>query len=116
MTDLEMVRACAEAMGWHTGKPASKVVAYPVNGCAIIAGNDRGGESVYDPLHDDAQCFALVKRFRISIKSAGEVGDPWCVEPHINPSGGYVTTCIDDAPDLNHAICECVAAMQQAKA
>ncbi len=110
MTDSEINRLCAVAMGWHTGPLASKVVPYKVNDCAIIAGNDRGGESVYDPLHDDAQCFALVKKFRLRIApmilctSKGN-SKTWMAE-YCTDSALYG---YESGADLNRAICECVA-------
>lgn len=113
MTDEQINRLCAEAMGWHTGRLASKVVAYAVNDCAIIAGNDSGGESVYDPLHDDAQAMALVKRFKLECYCETEQDDLWIVAP----STVLLSHLGHDAQntDLNRAICECVANMQQAK-
>ena len=107
MTDLEITRHCAEAMGWHTGRLASKVVAYSVRDCAIIAGNDHGGESVYDPLHDDAQAMALVKKFKPMIDTYFD--GTWVVG-----SGWHGAVQIENT-DLNRAICECVAKLQAAK-
>lgn len=121
MTDEELNRKCAERMGWHTGRLASKVVAYDVSKCAIIAGNDEGGESVYDPLHNDAQCFALVERFGLQIEagdtcSIAEGGD-WLVwRPNPNrwvrdgkPDGR--NDLVADR-DIKRAIVECVAGMK----
>lgn len=105
MTDLEMTKLCAEAMGWHTRGPASKVVAYKVSDCAIVAGNDRGGESVYDPLRDDAQAMALVKKLDLSIQKTN-TGYWQVCGWH---SGGYIFS-----DDLNRAIVECAAALQAA--
>jgi hypothetical protein len=104
MTDLEMTRLCAEAMGWHTGKLASKVVCYDVSKSAIIAGNDRGGESVWQPLHDDAQAMALVKKFHLCIDICD--GDDWMVTDPTKESLGAFWR--DE--NLNRAICLCVAA------
>lgn len=111
MTDLEMTKLCAEAMGWHTAGLASKVVSYAVSEHAIIAGNDRGGESVYDPLTDDAQAMQLVERFDISLHRSSF--DVWHCRiydkrPFTAPLG------LGEADDLNRAIVECVANMQVA--
>jgi len=65
MTDLQITRLCARAMGWHTGEQAKKVVCFDVKDSAIIAGNDQGGESVYDPLNDDGQAMALFNKFKL---------------------------------------------------
>lgn len=115
LTDLEITRLCAKAMGWHVGGLASKHVAFKVNNCAIIAGNDRGGESVYDPLHDDAQCFALVKRFRLNIEAI-EV-DYWSVINEEDATKhGHDVMKIGSDKSLNRAVCICVAQMELAKA
>ena len=66
----------------------------------------------YDPLHDDAQAMALVKRFELDQRRI------------INGnSKAWVVMLSDTVParssayntDLNRAICECVAKMQAAK-
>lgn len=108
MTDLEMTRLCALSMGWYTGKPANKVVAYEVSDSAIIAANDKGGESVYDPLHDDAQAMALVKKFSLDIEYRWTAKGP---KPYVRGTvDGWETT---GHFDLNRAICEVVAKMQE---
>jgi hypothetical protein len=64
---------------------------------------------VYDPLHDDAQAMALVKKFGLSI--APELGQGrglWRVNHWRDPPLVLDT-------DLNRAIVECVAKMQKAK-
>ena len=83
MTDLEMTKLCAEAMG--------------------PSGRD---ERTYDPLHDDAQAMALVKKFQINI-AWYEVNMP---RPTFEP-----TVYMWRKKDLNRAIVECVAKMQAAK-
>lgn len=86
MTDLEMTKLCAEAIGiWEI----------------------RDYHETYDPLHDDAQAMGLVKRFRLFINSADEEAY-WKVAPH----GQGVTNCHSD---LNRAIVECVSQMQANK-
>jgi len=90
MTDLHLCALCARAMGYH----------------------DLGGDKErYDPLHDDAQCMALIKRFRLDIETDHD-GATWVVF--------YVTEDnLRSAPifnaDLNRAVCECVATMEPAK-
>ena len=88
MSDLEITRLCAEAWGdkhWAT---------YP---------NDELQWIEFDPLHDDAQAMALVKKMRIEIAT---FRDEWHAGKDMEWSYG---------PDLNRAICECVANMQAAK-
>jgi hypothetical protein len=95
MTDLELVRACAEAMG-HTD-----ITHYT----GRIYARDSEGLRVFDPIHDDAQAMALLKRFPIAIS--------------VLRGGGWTLAC--DATgawasytDLNRGICECVAKMWEA--
>jgi len=96
MTDLEITRACAWAMGyWFDEETYSVGFAY----------EDDIEEEKYDPLHDDAQAMALVKKFNVQIE--GYPGDySVCV-------GGFCAN--HEHKDLNHAIVECVAMMQKAK-
>ena len=85
MTDLEITRLCADAM-------LPDIYLHPK----------------FDPLHDDAQAMALVKKFGIEIHS------------RTDRNGWYAGINEEDEmtphADLNRAICECVAKMQQAKA
>ena len=98
MTDLEMTKLCAEAMGceltMENGKPQMVILfrGHLTNYCD------------YDPLHDDAQAMALVKKFHIALgwnkpgwAAFGQHDQRWI--------RGY---------DLNRAIVECVAKMQKA--
>lgn len=102
MTDLEITRLCAEAMALEF-----KVA------CELWCGDSapltvwtKNGE--YQPLHDDAQAMALVKKFRIWI---APMADHWQADFYISDkwSGGA------ENRDLNRTICECVAKMRNAK-
>ena len=90
MTDLEITKLCAEAMG-------GEGFAY-----------DEFGPK-YDPLHDDAQAMALVKKFELSVEFSDEF--------HTNSDWAVCrgTTIQAYSRDLNRAICECVAKMQAAR-
>ena len=100
MTDLEMTRLCAEAMRIKHITIADGV--YP-KGWA---------QNQYDPLHDDAQAMALVKKFELNIGPDVQ-GDPaeegWQVDDYT----GDEFTAFN--ANLNRAICECVAKIQAAK-
>ena len=62
--------------------------------------------SHYDPLHDDAQAMALVKKLNLSIYETNADGE-WCVFQ-------IGTNELDTTnSDLNRAICECVAKMEK---
>ena len=101
MTDLEITKLCAVAMGitgWLTGDDP-------------MVTNERS-EFIepYDPLHDDAQCMALVKKLFIEILVDGPEGrsEDWTWTARI---GGYneLPISISHGHDLNRAVCVCVA-------
>mgnify|MGYP001617981049 CR=1 FL=1 len=92
MTDLEMTKLCAEAMGLEIFWAEALPITAP-KGCP------------YDPLHDDAQAMALVKKFHIALG--------WN-DPGWGAFGQHDKRWVNN-PDLNRAIVECVAKMQAAK-
>jgi hypothetical protein len=105
MTDLEMTRLAAEAMG---------MALLYINGALQQASSDslylsdkdgQGWQRVYQPLHDDAQAMQLVKKLRLSIGALRGTGT-WSVV------GTYPADA--EHSDLNRAIVECVAKMQGA--
>jgi len=100
MTDLEMTRLCAEAMQLNT-------LPYRV-GMAVRIHGKTAGNYPYTPITNDAQAMALVKASRLEIIWRS-MNKQWQVSPVSNfPE-------VSNA-DLNRAIVECVAKMQQAKA
>ena len=100
MTDLEMTKLCAEAMGYKlTRLPASE----PAVRCTSRNGPEHN--TAFDPLHDDAQAMALVKNFRLEILPDDTIY--FRVRPQA------INICVQ-AQDLNRAIVECVARMQEA--
>lgn len=86
MDDLTITRLCAEAMGWPKG-----AVCHPDS--LILDGDTKK----YNPLHDDAQAMALVKKYPAE-----------CIKAIDEELGQTI-------PNYNRAICECVAKMQQSK-
>ncbi len=94
MTDLEMTKLCAEAMG-----------------IANIYETPDGG---YDPLTSDAQAMALVKRFPVNIWNGDvpakryRVVCSWREEGVLKEIGSW-------NDDINRAIVECVSKMQSRK-
>lgn len=101
-SDLEITRKCAEAMGYKGEGISDHWGGMPVFASEI---------GVYDPLHDDAQCFALVKRFFLDV--ANIRNEYWAVTTGNFPSGGKVEWTRD--ADLNRAICLAVARMKGAE-
>lgn len=98
MTDLEMTKLCARAMGYRVLRVGSEP-AYVVD--------DGKRQHAFDPLNDDAKAMALVKRFGLTVvyDLVGERPE-WMVGKHEGMATGF---------DLNRAIVECVAKMQAAK-
>jgi hypothetical protein len=104
MTDLEMTKLCAEAMGIpHKISTDRRTGAF----VEIIKESDPGNGGEFDPLHDDAQAMALVKKFRLEILPDD------LIDFRVRPIEMNICTSSDD---LNRAIVECVAKMQKAKA
>ena len=104
MTDLEMIKKCAEKMGVDVqliSKPKFKYLDCPYY---VIPEFSEAQNEKYDPLHDDAQAMALVKDLKLQILPNRYHGGWWvsATTPH---------NAIGNA-DLNRAICECVARMQ----
>lgn len=115
MSDLEITKLCAEAMGfsWSEPMPIDHQVFVWVS---VGTGSNAHGER-YDPLHSDAQAMALVKRFDLCIGQG-----PKSVYTRVNVWTGM--NCEDEPGysyaedvngDLNRAICLCVANLQMAK-
>jgi hypothetical protein len=96
MTDLEMTKLCAEAMDIQVVADESGT---------LWGAIDRWRETPYDPLHDDAQAMALVKKFRLSLTAEHQ--------------GGWIVNRNTDEIEVrnqwaNRAVVEWVAKMQKA--
>src|SRR5690348_14421110 len=63
MTDLEITRLCAEAMGYLVEFAPTEL---PIG--IAMKGGGQASEDLYDPLHDDAQAMALVKKVPMTIE------------------------------------------------
>ncbi len=101
MTDLEMTRLCAEALGYEFQGFGGPVSNRPTEGENVLV-FDAGVTIAWNPLTNDAQAMALVKKFGAFIQ-----GGPvrWEVE---------LCDVTVVGQDLNRAIVECVAKMQMA--
>lgn len=116
--DLELTRLCAEAMGMEivradergvicdppkipeTSELARLLNAAPRNIYSVIS---------YDPLRDDKQAMALVKRFKLNIgqlEAGAKVFTGFQKMPFVEA----------DSTDLNRAIVECVAKIPPTRA
>lgn len=98
MTDLEMTKLCAEAMGLMS-LPEYAVMP---NGHIF----NRATSTHYWPLTDDEQAMALVKRFHPHV--CWITGDYW----EVQNSDMNAACAIAHNPDLNRAVVECVAQMR----
>jgi len=95
MTDLEMIKKCAEKEGY--------VPMQDVDGVYIEI-ND-GHMVDYDPIHDDAQAMALVKKFRLVIGYS----NGWSAQKRKEDGDATLICGSYHYPDLNRAIVECVS-------
>jgi len=86
MTDLELTKLCADAMGG--------VVTHELPRGHKGAGWIRLDGKIFSPLKDDVQAMALLKRFPIDCLNA---------------------MCREGSADFNRTICEAVANMQKSK-
>jgi hypothetical protein len=103
MTDLEMTKLCAEAMGL-------KVISW--NGTLKLSNTNDGKLDLdipyetYKPLHDDAQAMALVKKLHLALGWDTK----WYADGTCTVDDPDVAFIYND--DLNRAVVECVAKMQ----
>lgn len=98
MTDLEITELCAEAMGYSLWRASQGTLAESLKDGGIVWDN-------WNPLHDDAQAMMLVKAMHLGI---GFGTTRWYVHSH----NGKIEAVVEE--DLNRAICESVAKMQEA--
>lgn len=100
MTDLEMTKLCAEAMGYSEVHKKGDAVYSKAFGERV--------PGIYWPIEDDAQAMALVRKYRL------------CLEP-VGYRGGYRCAFVpwgnadERGSTINRAIVKCVAKMQAAK-
>jgi hypothetical protein len=105
MDDLEITKLCAEAMGLRLLHSESECVLMQSGSYYFIE------SGAYDPLHDDAQAMALVKRLIITIDRDHGIPTNWCASLYRYHSVYQVFDI-----DLNRAICRCVCNMQKGEA
>lgn len=98
MTDLEITRKCAEAMGLNF-----EVGGEDDNGNELIFIGGLPYGDCYEPLHDDAQLSALIKHHKKLFSEGG-------ILRHI-----FRKWADGEIDDLNRAICLCVAAMDSGR-
>lgn len=103
MTDLEMTKHCAEALGLGYIRPCEE-------NPRAVEYNDDPEESawmLYCPLDEDGEAMALVKRFQVQVnpQANGRCSSVIFLD-------GDDEIRVDDSADVNRAIVEVVATMQ----
>ena len=88
MTDLEITKLCWEAM----------------SGCEMDPDSNTG--NIWDPLHDDAQAMALVKKLAMTLYRSHE-GEWTAKVPYRSD--------MSRNSNLNRAVCQCAARIQKSK-
>jgi len=106
MTDLEMTRLCAFAMGYEEIEDQQKVSALSYRSDTEI-NTDRVYH--FDPIRCDAQAMALVKKIGIRI----EKKDNMWMSSDVTSTIGEIYKTLTSHADLNRAIVECVAKMKK---
>lgn len=107
MTDLEMVRLCAEAMGLMIREVSLNAPEHTLRIEGVFGSSSYGD---YWPLTNRAQCFELVERFHLDVTYTdpyGEEQNCWWVSGEDLESNG--------SPDLSRAIVTTVARMELAR-
>ncbi len=118
MTDLEITRLCAEAIGVEM--KVRKVIRRTLVGGSVTEHTEKYAETLvdvcdYDPLTNDAQAMELVRKFNLFIEAPDTpVSRMWHAFCWLDPA--HEKNVYSASESLNHAICVCVANMQQAKA
>ena len=107
MTDLEMTKLCAEAMGW---RPTGKRKDFDTVKAIPVEQFPSAPHYQYAPLCDDASAMALVKKFHLEIQPPDPENKNWVVFHYIGLFGDG-----QEDLDLNRAIVMCVASMQEEK-
>jgi len=80
MTDRELLELAAKAAGYQIVGKAHQVIAQGVSYHALVIRNERGGDSVFDPLDDDGDALrlAVALGLGISIPLANKRTDVVC--------------------------------------
>lgn len=113
MTDIEMIKRCAEVMGYQhiTFSPLARPGIAP--GKVSISKTGTSVDEEYDPFTNDAQAMELLKKFPMNVEHPAITdGEHWHVES-VAIVNGFCAWIADK--DLNRAIVECVAQMGEAE-
>ncbi len=80
MNDIELLELAAKAAGIMIRDPATKWIAQGVTELDLLVWNDKGGDSVWNPLTDDGDALRLAVKLNLlvdvcAIKEETEAGD-----------------------------------------
>ena len=97
MTDLEIHKRCAEAIGLKCYIDA--------DGDVCLEQEDINGDNLqYRPLYDNAQCLELIDRFGLRMSARNCL---WTVIAGLTDNKTVKSS--GKSTNLNRAVCECVA-------
>ena len=100
MTDLEITKACAEAMEFEVILHRKRYFT-----TALVP---------YEPLHDATESMALLRKHGLALWGSDHAAGEW--KWHAEPQSPFIEKHpIGHGDSPNRAICECVAKMQKAK-
>ena len=120
MTDFEITKLCAEAMGWDVYEINPGVWRIRVSDKQVMGLTDDFCSTLHDPLHDDAQAMALedwlIERGNIAYRHYEHSMVLWFTPLNVAISGPGQEHEFKDKAGRRRAICECAAKMQKAKA
>ncbi len=74
MTDKELLQLAAKVSGIMIRGPATKWIAQGVTELDLLVWNDKGGDSVWNPLTDDGDALRLAVKLKLAIHHSFSVG------------------------------------------
>lgn len=78
MTDRELLELAAKAAGYEIVGIAHKFIVQGIDEDDLLVANDRGGDSVWNPITDDGDALRLAAKLRLTIRqddpAASEAG------------------------------------------
>ncbi len=78
MTDRELLEMAAKAAGYEIVGIAHKCIVQGVDEDDLLVANDRGGDSVWNPLTDDGDALRVAVKLGISFQHEKDRGVIWC--------------------------------------
>lgn len=105
MTDLELTKVCADRMGITVQLISKPEFSYAEHPYYCIPTLSDAPNPIYDPLHNDVQAMAMVKRLKLSV---GFNGGWVCMAAD---ERGMIISGAFHHETINRAIVECVASL-----